>query len=101
VCSSDLIASRNRGNGCPYCAKKAVLAGYNDLQTLSPELLKEWDYEKNSSTSPDSVALFSHHKVWWKCKRGHSWKAAVSDRSSGNGCPKCVGKRTLRPRLVR
>lgn len=96
-----VIASRNNGNGCPYCANKAVLSGYNDLKTLSPELLKEWDDEKNTSVSPDSITLFSHRRVWWKCSRGHSWCAAVSERSSGNGCPVCVGKRSLRPRLVR
>jgi len=96
-----VIASRNSGNGCPYCANKAVLAGYNDLITLSPDLLKEWDYERNASVSPDSVTLFSHHRVWWKCKRGHSWYTAISDRSSGSGCPICVGKRSWRPRLVK
>ena len=96
-----VIASRNNGNGCPYCAKKAVLTGYNDLITLSPEFLKEWNYEKNIAINPDSVSLFSHHRVWWKCKRGHSWYAAVSDRSYGNGCPICVGKRSFRTRLVK
>ena len=33
-----LIRSRNRGNGCPYCGHKSVLAGFNDLTTMAPEL---------------------------------------------------------------
>ena len=40
------IADRNSGHGCPYCAGKRVLKGYNDLQTVNPTLAKEWHYEK-------------------------------------------------------
>ena len=30
-------------------------------------------------------------KVWWKCKKGHEWKAPLSPRFK-HGCPYCVGK---------
>lgn len=40
------IKSRVNGEGCPYCANKKVLEGYNDLQTFFPELVKEWNYDK-------------------------------------------------------
>jgi hypothetical protein len=97
-----VVTSRtSQGTGCPYCAKQAVLTGINDLKTLFPELMDEWDYERNGSINPGNLAPFSHRRVWWKCKRGHSWFCAISDRSSGNGCPVCVGKRSLRPRLVK
>jgi len=95
------ISHRNDGSNCPYCANLAVLTGYNDLKTVSPELLVEWDYEKNILVDPEKISIFSRLKVWWKCKNGHSWYSAVSGRALGNGCPICVGKRTLRPRLVR
>ena len=42
------IADRNNGRGCPYCAGKKVLKGYNDLQTVNPTLAREWNYEKNN-----------------------------------------------------
>jgi len=28
-------------------------------------------------------------KVWWKCNKGHEWKARVSKRMGGHGCPYC------------
>lgn len=37
----------NEGTGCPYCSGKKVKYGFNDLESSYPELLKEWDYEKN------------------------------------------------------
>ena len=95
------IASRSDGNGCPYCANQAVLSGYNDFKTLFPEQADEWDYEKNGSISLDSIAAFSMQKFWWKCKLGHSWYSTVSGRSSGSGCPICVGQRPFRSRLVK
>lgn len=33
-------------SGCPYCAGKLPILGENDLATLYPSLLEEWDYEK-------------------------------------------------------
>lgn len=40
------IRSRVRGQGCPYCANKRVLEGYNDLATTNSELLDEWNWKK-------------------------------------------------------
>lgn len=37
---------RTKGRGCPICANKVVLLGYNDLTTLKPNIASEWDYEK-------------------------------------------------------
>ena len=36
----------SRGRGCPYCKNQKVLVGYNDLNTIYPEIASEWDYEK-------------------------------------------------------
>lgn len=36
-----------RGTNCPYCSNKKILSGYNDLKSQRPDLMKEWDYEKN------------------------------------------------------
>ena len=89
------ICSRNGGNGCPYCANQKVLPGYNDLATLNPCLALEWNYEKNKDFSPDKIAPNSHKKVWWKCKNGHEWQASVNDRTRGNSCPYCSGRKKL------
>ena len=80
---------------CPYCCNQKILKGYNDLATTNPELLKEWDFEKNTDVSPYEISAGTLRKVWWKCEKGHSWQAAVISRKNGIGCPYCSGKRIL------
>ena len=33
---------------------------------VRPDLLDEWDYEKNGVMQPEDVAPFSDKKIWWK-----------------------------------
>jgi len=87
--------SRTYGGGCPYCAGKAVLPGYNDLFTMNPDFLNEWDEEKNLPYTPADFVLHSNKKVWWRCEKRHSWKAEINKRSAGTGCPCCAGKKIL------
>jgi len=89
-----VIASRNKGRGCPYCSGQKVLIGVNELQTVNPTLVKEWNYEKNNGLTPMDVMANSHIKVWWKCDKGHEWQARVQHRNNGRGCPVCNSERT-------
>lgn len=91
-----MISSRtNNANGCPYCSGRFAIRGINDLVSISPSLIEEWNYDKNVDFQPNEIKEHSSRKVWWKCKYGHEWKAAVCDRSRGDGCPYCSGKRLL------
>ena len=85
-----VIASRNRGVGCPYCSNRKIIEGYNDLQTVNPTLAKEWCYEKNGTLTPQNYTVGSSKKVWWKCAQGHEWQAKISNRAYGYGCPECA-----------
>ena len=87
------IGNRNRGSGCPICSNKKVLQGYNDLSTSNPSLAKEWHPTKNSTLMPSMVTAGSEKKVWWKCNKGHEWKATIASRNNGNGCPICDSER--------
>ena len=87
------INSRSSGNGCPYCSSRKVLEGYNDLKTVNPILILEWNYEKNGEFRPEHFAANSNKKVWWKCANGHEWDALISNRNNGARCPFCMGKR--------
>ncbi|MGN1224518.1 MAG: zinc-ribbon domain-containing protein [Ruminococcus sp.] len=78
---------------CPYCANQKVLKGYNDLQTLYPELALEWNVQKNNGIMPDSIVAQTGKKYWWKCQKGHEWEATVSSRIRGNGCRQCSRER--------
>ena len=90
------IANRSKGNGCPYCAGKKVLKGFNDLATVNPKLAAEWHPTKNGDLTPEMVTARSDKKVWWQCKQGHKWQSTIANRSKGNGCPYCAGKKVLK-----
>jgi len=81
-----------RGQGCPYCSGKKVLEGFNDIATVCPELLDDWDYEKNKQITPSQLTKGSHKKIWWKCHVcGCEWQTTPNDRKSGKrGCPQCA-----------
>lgn len=82
-------ARTNKGRNCPYCSNQKVLKGYNDLQSVYPNLAAEWNYERNHGVSPDQITAYTGKKYWWKCEKGHEWEATVSSRVSGNGCRQC------------
>ena len=73
---------------------RKVIDGLNDLATLNPELIKEWNYDKNI-IMPNEVSTGSNKKVWWKCSKGHEWLSSVSHRTNGRKCPYCSGKKAL------
>lgn len=81
--------------GCPYCSGHKVLRGFNDLQTMYPELSKEWCFAKNGDKTPyDVTAGSSSQKYWWKCPEcGNVWSATVNNRVHGRGCPKCKSQK--------
>lgn len=89
------VAHRMDGENCPVCAGRKVLAGFNDLATINPSLTGQWDYEKNERALPTQFTANSHKKVWWKCKKGHSWCATIKRRKEGNNCPYCSNQRVL------
>ena len=86
------VNGRSSGNGCPFCSGNKVCIE-NCLQTLNPQLARQWHPTKNGDLTPDNVSTGSNKKVWWRCEKGHDWEAAVSSRVSGRGCPYCSGQR--------
>lgn len=80
-------------SGCPYCAGKKPIVGENDFATCCPELLKEWDYERNAK-KPSEYLKASNKKVWWICSVcGYRWCTQINHRSQGCICPKCAKKK--------
>lgn len=91
--------TKEKGSGCPYCTGKKVLAGFNDLATLWPDLAEEWDQPLNGDLTPNDVTPGSNKKVWWHCSHEHIWQTAVYARtrkSKGTGCPICAGRTPAR-----
>lgn len=97
-----------KSQGCPYCAGRRALSGFNDLATLFPEVAREVDGWDPSTVTTGS----SGEKKKWKCQHGHTWEELVAQRTPPNdfGCPYCSGRRawpgfndlkTLHPELAK
>ena len=77
-----LVKDRVNGRGCPFCANKKVLIGFNDLATTNPILASQWHPIKNGELTPQQVAEGWTKKVWWICEKGHEWEQKIVDRSA-------------------
>lgn len=83
-------SSRTNGAGCPFCYGRFA-SKTNNLATLYPELLTEWDYELNKEINPADCTPYVNKKIWWKCDKEHSWQATIYNRTKNkSGCPKCA-----------
>jgi len=86
------VGSRTFYNSdCPYCSGIKVLKGFNDIETLYPDLVKQL-----VDADPKSYGRGSKQKVRWKCEKNHLYLASISDRAiKKSGCPFCSGNEVL------
>ena len=111
---TQVIKRTARGQGCPTCARqkqneqqaeriKERIRTEGSFGDKYPELLDEWDYEKNQNTPYDYLA-YSQEQVFWTCSKcGYQWKSSISSRSAGHGCRQCgrqEGNKTLVRNLI-
>jgi hypothetical protein len=91
------VAKRAKGSGCPVCLGFKVVKS-NSLETLRPDLLKQWNYNRNGERKPSNYTVGSSKKVWWKCPEGkdHEWEASINSRVQGVGCPVCSGYKVVK-----
>jgi len=81
------VVERNKGQGhCRIC---------RSLGFKYPDLLGEWNWDRNKDINANDIGWCSGKKVWWKCSKcKNDWFAAISNRSGGKqNCPYCSGKR--------
>ena len=84
------------GSRCPCCAGRKVIPGETDLETKYPEVARLWDKERNAPEPPSEIMPGTKRKYWWRCKKGHSWQAAVYSLTLLNsGCPYCMGHKVI------
>ena len=86
-----IVNSRSSGVGCPVCAGRVVVKGFNDLKTINPELAKQalgWN--------PEEFSVGTNRSMLWRCKLGHEWKASIGNRGRSLHCPTCIGKVILK-----
>jgi hypothetical protein len=81
----------NAESGCPSCAGRQVLAGFNDLATTHPELAAQ-----AHGWNPTTVTAGSGTVREWKCQHGHIWRTTIGNRSAQEtSCPICSNKKVL------
>ena len=96
---------RLQGCRCPGCTGRVAgehcrkpLSNEYNLARLLPSVANEWHPTKNGDLRPEMLTPGSHKKIWWRCHQGHEWKAVVSSRAQGVGCPTCAGKQATSER---
>jgi very-short-patch-repair endonuclease len=100
------IYSRIRSKGCKICntpfkaenIRKSKVSKGKSFAEAKPELLLEWNFEKNN-LKPEDISEKSHISVWFKCKNKHEWQSTPQRRSRGDGCPICY--QSMRGEIVR
>lgn len=63
------IANHPLVQTCPFCEHRRPSPFYN-LATEYPELLAEWDNEKNALL-PENCLPHSQQSVYWRCEKNH------------------------------
>jgi len=62
----------------------------HNLKVLHPDIASEWHPSKNGRLKPEELPPGSRRKIWWRCRKGHDWKATVYSRTKGDRCPQCL-----------
>lgn len=87
---------KQKETGCCSICKGEVYVKPNEGESLGekhPEILGEWDYEKNGELTPYDLTAGTLINVWWKCAEGHSFNMPVSKYVVRlNKCTVCKGK---------
>lgn len=79
------------GRGCPYCAGRKVLVGFNDIASKLPDLV-----DQLVNPSDGKFAFWIREPVEWKhiTENGieHVWSMTAQSRADGGGCTVCSSK---------
>jgi hypothetical protein len=77
-------------SGCPYCANKKVLVGFNDLQSQMEEFAKRWS--PANKVKPSEVLYVTQKKYQFLCELGHTWSVQPNTVKNSSYCPTCSNK---------
>jgi hypothetical protein len=84
----------SRNTGCSYCVEGTQsVCPCSSVAVLYPNLLEEWDDEKNSKDiNLYQISKGSKREFNWICiiNKNHRWVASISNRTyHESGCPDC------------
>ena len=95
-CSHEWLAGGNarvfQNQNCPACNAGALHSdGRNSMRATHPDLAAEFNLEKNSPLTPDTIIPSTHKNLFWICSDcSHEWIATGNNRTRAeSGCPAC------------
>lgn len=88
------ISNQVNYNVCPYCSGKYLIVGVNDVATVYPMFVDEWDDLENGKKASE-VKANTRYRAAWKCDKNHKYRATIYNRLKGRGCPYCAGKKPI------
>ena len=91
IWSAIVVSRTSQNTGCPVCANLEIVFGFNDLETLYPNIACDAD-----GWNPRETGIGTDQIKSWKCRFGHKYEASVNKRTKRNqGCPVCANKRVI------
>ena len=100
------VSTRTRRRGrCPACTTvRSAAPGtgsgagpHRSLRKQFPFLAAEWHPTRNDPPTRSDLMAKGSTAVWWSCRGcGAEWRATVTERSAGLGCPDCGDPRHRR-----
>lgn len=77
-----------RESGCPYCAGRKLLVGFNDIATTHPQFARQ-----AHGWNPNQVMPGYSKNLEWICEKGHIWRSSpISRTTQDTGCTICLNK---------
>ena len=79
----------------------AAQQGGPDISRLETDLQQQWDHAANAHLCNTNMKPHSGRKAVWLCDQCpdghlHSWSARVTNRTAGDGCPQCSGRKVCK-----
>ncbi len=78
------------------------MAKRNNLAEKYPDLVKEWNYEKNE-LKPEDYSASSNKRVWWLCPVCYyEWQTTINHRTGdkATNCPVCSKKQSAKKKSL-
>ena len=79
------VQARTYGRGCRICSRKAGSSRPPkpgaSLADKRPDVVADWNWDRNSNITPDQVGVNSARMIWWRCSDcGHEWSSPINSR---------------------
>ncbi|GAA2056419.1 zinc-ribbon domain-containing protein [Leifsonia soli] len=76
---------------CVVCDDRVLAPERNSIAALVPQVIAEWDHERNELSPWEMRANDSRAKAWFICQEcGHRYETFLRRRLAGSGCLMCA-----------